>query len=141
MTAPDLTPSGPKPRRAVFNVSESALRLAYMDIYGPLRVRGCDGSYFHMVLVLAESRKIYSYSLPDLKDGTIRKFLDLFLSRVTKETDGLSLRALHTDKFSSSRTLLTLLAGAVTGSSSPLVRATKILLNGTFRLSTTLFVQ
>ena len=50
MTAPDLTPSGPKPRRAVFNVSDSALRLAYMDIYGPLRVRGCDGSYFHMVL-------------------------------------------------------------------------------------------
>ena len=31
----------------------------------------------------------------------IRKFLDLFLSRVTKETDGLSLRALHTDNFSS----------------------------------------
>ena len=35
MTAPDLTPSGPKPRRAAFNinVSDSALdlRLAYMD--------------------------------------------------------------------------------------------------------------
>ena len=99
MTAPDLTPSGPKPRRAIINVSDSALRLCYMDCYGPLRVRGCDGSYFHMVLVLAESRKVYAYSLPDLKDGTIRKFLDLFLSRVTKETNGLSLRALHTDNF------------------------------------------
>jgi hypothetical protein len=101
MTAPDLTPFGPKPLRAAIHISDSALRLAYMDIYGPLRVRGCDGSYFHMVLVLAESRKVYAYSLPDLKDGTIRKFLDLFLSRVTKETNGLSLRALHTDNFSS----------------------------------------
>jgi hypothetical protein len=110
MTAPDLTPSGPKPRRAACDVSDSALRLAYMDIYGPLRVRGCDGSYFHMVLVLAESRKIYAYSLPDLKDGTIRKFLDLFLSRITKETDGLSLRALHTDNFSSFKSNVTHLA-------------------------------
>jgi hypothetical protein len=101
MTAPDLTPFGPKPLRAAIHISDSALRLAYMDIYGPLRVRGCDGSYFHMVLVLAESKKLYAYSLPDLKDGTIRKFLDLFLSRVTKETNGLSLRALHTDNFSS----------------------------------------
>ena len=99
MTAPDLTPYGPKPLGAAIHISDSALRLAYMDIYGPLRVRGCDGSYFHMVLVLAESRKLYAYSLPDLKDGTIRKFLDLFLSRVTKETNGLSLRALRTDNF------------------------------------------
>ena len=63
-----------------------------------------------MVLVLAESRKIYACTLPDLKDGTIRKFLDLFLSRVTKETDGLSLRALHTDNFSSFKSNVTHLA-------------------------------
>ena len=43
MTAPDLTPSGPKPLRAAIHISDSALRLAYMDIFGPLRVRGCDG--------------------------------------------------------------------------------------------------
>jgi hypothetical protein len=60
MTAPDLTPFGPKPLRAAIHISDSALRLAYMDIYGPLRVRGCDGSYFHMVLVLAESKKLYA---------------------------------------------------------------------------------
>ena len=96
-----------------------------------------------MILVLAESRKVYAYSLPDRKDGTIRKFLDVFLSRVTKETNGVSLRALHTDNFSSFKSNVAHLASteAVTGNSLHLVRATKILLSGTFRLSTTRSVQ
>ena len=101
LTAPHLTPAGPKPRRSALRVSEQTLSRASLDAFGPLRCRGFDRSLYIVVIILAESKKLFSYTLPDLKDGTVRKFLDMFLTRLTKETDGQLLRNLHSDNFAS----------------------------------------
>jgi hypothetical protein len=101
LTAPHLTPAGPKPRRSALRVSEQTLSRASLDAFGPLRCRGFDRSLYIIVIILADSKKLFSYTLPDLKDGTVRKFLDMFLTRLTKETDGQLLRNLHSDNFAS----------------------------------------
>ena len=101
LTGPHLTPAGPKPRRSALRVSDQTLSRASLDAFGPLRCRGFDRSLYIIVIILADSKKLFSYTLPDLKDGTVRKFLDMFLTRLAKETDGQLLRNLHSDNFAS----------------------------------------
>ena len=57
LTAPHLTPAGPKPRRSALRVSEQTLSRASLDAFGPLRCRGFDRSLYIIVIILADSNK------------------------------------------------------------------------------------
>ena len=101
MRGPVHVPHGPKPLRVGLKVDKDALALAYWDGYGPFRVVGKGGYKYFLLVLLQKSRKLYGFCVADLKNGTVRETLDRLSARLTKETGGLKLRAIHSDNFSS----------------------------------------